>query len=97
MMEKKKVEALEKEVNDEVSFLKEEHAPYSTSFRELYFHYKNIWLFRGDTLSQSLFDKEFVDLTVTSPPYNVGIEYNSNNDATSYEDYLDFSCKYTVN
>lgn len=32
-----------------------------------------------------------VDLVVTSPPYNVDIQYNSHNDRGSYEDYLAFS------
>ena len=29
-----------------------------------------------------------VDLIVTSPPYNVGIQYNSHDDTISYEEYL---------
>ncbi len=32
-----------------------------------------------------------VDLVVTSPPYNVDIQYNSHDDQLSYEEYLDFS------
>lgn len=31
---------------------------------------------------------------MTSPPYNVGIEYNSHNDRSSYEDYLEFGKKW---
>jgi site-specific DNA-methyltransferase (adenine-specific) len=38
--------------------------------------------------------KESIDLIVTSPPYNVDIDYNSNDDALSYEDYLLFSKKW---
>ena len=38
-----------------------------------------------------LFASEFIDLIVTSPPYNVGIDYDSNDDTLSYQDYLDFS------
>ena len=78
-------------------FLKEAHSLYNLSSRELYFNYKNIWLFRGDSLDENLFDKEFIDLTVTSPPYNVGIEYNSNDDTLAYEHYLDFSGKWMTN
>jgi site-specific DNA-methyltransferase (adenine-specific) len=33
----------------------------------------------------------FVDLIVTSPPYNVDIQYNSNNDKLEYEEYLKFT------
>lgn len=38
--------------------------------------------------------KDSIDLIVTSPPYNVDIDYNSNDDALSYEDYLVFSKKW---
>jgi DNA modification methylase len=31
-----------------------------------------------------------VDLTVTSPPYNVGIEYDNHNDSMNEDDYFDF-------
>ena len=36
-------------------------------------------------------EKGSVDLVVTSPPYNVGIEYESNEDELAYADYLHFS------
>ena len=36
-------------------------------------------------------EKDSIDLIVTSPPYNVDIKYNSNDDALSYADYLTFS------
>ena len=32
-----------------------------------------------------------IDLLVTSPPYNVDIQYTSHNDQLTYEDYRDFS------
>jgi site-specific DNA-methyltransferase (adenine-specific) len=32
-----------------------------------------------------------IDLIVTSPPYNVDIQYNSHDDCISYEEYLEFS------
>ena len=35
-----------------------------------------------------------VDLIVTSPPYGVGIEYDSYNDDVYFEDYKDFSFKW---
>lgn len=54
------------------------------------FEIKNAKLFQGDVLNRNNFGKEFFDLAVTSPPYNVGIEYNSNDDGESYEDYLSF-------
>ena len=65
--------------------------------RQEYFRHKNTLLFQEDILNSELFDKQFIDLIVTSPPYNVGIEYNSNNDELSYEQYLDFSEKWMQN
>ena len=32
-----------------------------------------------------------VDLVVTSPPYNVGIDYDTHHDSMSMEDYWDFT------
>ncbi len=58
---------------------------------------KSIVLFQGDVLNVNTFEKEFADLIVTSPPYNVGIDYNSNNDELSYEKYLEFSEKWMTN
>jgi len=40
---------------------------------------------------------QFADLIVTSPPYNVGLEYNSSDDTLSYEEYLKFSEKWMRN
>ena len=62
-----------------------------------YFKYKNILLYNNDVLDHALFNKPFIDLIVTSPPYNVGVEYNSNNDELSYEQYLVFSEKWMKN
>jgi site-specific DNA-methyltransferase (adenine-specific) len=48
-------------------------------------------LYKGNVLARNTFSGEFCDLIVTSPPYNVGIAYNSNDDVLSYEDYLKFT------
>lgn len=62
-----------------------------------YFSYNNIRVLKADSLNENLFEKEFIDLIVTSPPYNVGIEYNSNNDELTYEKYLEFTRKWISN
>ncbi len=49
-------------------------------------------LFQGDVLCRNNFRESFFDLGITSPPYNVGISYKSNEDSQSYEKYLAF-CK----
>jgi len=64
---------------------------------QAYFSHSDIKLFQGNCLNKDFFDKEFIDLTVTSPPYNVGIDYNSNDDTLNYEHYLDFSEKWLSN
>ncbi len=35
-----------------------------------------------------------IDLIITSPPYNVGIQYNSHDDTISYEEYLKWTEKW---
>ena len=65
-----------------------------TKNRVEYFRHKKTVLFKGDVLNRDTFDKPFIDLIVTSPPYNVGIDYTSNN--KSYEKYK-FSKKWMSN
>ncbi|MBQ9253750.1 MAG: site-specific DNA-methyltransferase [Bacteroidales bacterium] len=61
------------------------------------FNQKDILLLQGDCLKEDSFENPFIDLIVTSPPYNVGIEYNSNDDELSYDQYLEFSRKWIKN
>lgn len=57
------------------------------------FSYQNdILLFHDSILNNRLLAKQSLDLIITSPPYNVGIEYNSNADSNDYKEYLEF-CK----
>lgn len=42
-------------------------------------------------LDKNSVSKETIDLIITSPPYNVGIDYGSNVDNLTYEEYLKFS------
>jgi site-specific DNA-methyltransferase (adenine-specific) len=63
----------------------------------LYLQHKNTILYQGDSTDAELFQEEFADLIVTSPPYNLGIEYKSNNDELYYADYLSFSRKWISN
>ena len=56
-------------------------------------------LIQGDaTIRQSL-SEDSIDLTVTSPPYNVGKSYSGNaeDDSIDYKDYLEFSKKWLLN
>lgn len=49
---------------------------------------------RDDILTTTALAPESVDLIVTSPPYNVDIQYNSHKDDVTYEEYLEFSKKW---
>jgi len=48
-------------------------------------------IINDDFVTTDLVEDNSVDLTVTSPPYNVGKDYDSHADAMPYQDYLDFS------
>ena len=49
-----------------------------------------ITLINDDFLNVDL-PKESIDLIVTSPPYNVGIDYNQHDDTIPYDEYLDWT------
>ncbi|STQ85937.1 truncated adenine specific DNA methyltransferase [Helicobacter muridarum] len=62
-----------------------------------YYQHNNCTLYQGDILNSEHFQGDSFDLIITSPPYNVGIEYNSSEDSNSYESYLEFSKKWIEN
>lgn len=89
---------MEYKIDDEIlSEACEPAVAYKKTGRIDFFRHKRTLLFNNDILKENLFDKQFIDLIVTSPPYNVGIEYNSNDDELSYEKYLEFSEKWMQN
>lgn len=48
-------------------------------------------IINDDLLTTNTIGSDSIDLIVTSPPYNVDIQYGSNRDDISYEMYLEFS------
>jgi site-specific DNA-methyltransferase (adenine-specific) len=58
---------------------------------KLYFMHENQHIYNDDFLSTKIFPEDSIDLIVTSPPYNVDIQYNSYNDEITYELYLEFT------
>jgi site-specific DNA-methyltransferase (adenine-specific) len=60
----------------------------------IHFQNENFTLIHDDVLTTSCVDENSVDLVITSPPYNVDIQYNSHKDDVSYADYLEFSRKW---
>ncbi len=67
------------------------------AYRNAVFRTKSSVVFQNNVTNSELFDKEFIDLTVTSPPYNLGIDYNSSNDGLEYEEYLRFTKQWILN
>ena len=60
----------------------------------VHFQNEKFTLIHDDILTTTRVDADSVDLVVTSPPYNVDIQYNSHKDDVSYADYLEFSRKW---
>ena len=52
---------------------------------------ENISIYNADFLTIKSIIPKSIDLIVTSPPYNVGIQYITHNDKESYKDYLFFT------
>jgi len=59
--------------------------------------HKKSLLLNGDVLDKTSFNNEIFDLIITSPPYNLDINYNSYQDNSTYEEYLNFSEKWMSN
>jgi len=57
----------------------------------LYFFKDSTYIYQDDFLSTTCIEENSVDLIVTSPPYNVDINYGNYNDELSYNDYLNFT------
>jgi len=62
-----------------------------TARAEPYFHENSIWIYNTDFLRTDCVKERTIDLIVSSPPYNVGIKYNSHDDKMTYEHYLSFT------
>lgn len=60
----------------------------------IFFEKGEVKIYLADFLSIESIERNSIDLIVTSPPYNVEIEYSLHNDATSYDSYLDFTKRY---
>jgi site-specific DNA-methyltransferase (adenine-specific) len=61
---------------------------------DVYFEAKNITIIKNDLLITESVARNSIDLIVTSPPYNVEIQYASHDDKLLYKEYLEFSRKW---
>jgi len=90
--EKKLEKFLQKSRTSGTSLMKEKAPLYKTNVKlEPYFQKDLIWIYNDDFLTTACIEEESIDLIVTSPPYNVGIKYNTHDDTMSYREYLLFT------
>ena len=59
-----------------------------------FFTSDSLRLLHDDILTTRAIEPASLDLIVTSPPYNVDIQYNSHEDGADYASYLDFSLRW---
>ena len=58
---------------------------------KIFYNEKDTVIICDDFLKSKVIEEDSIDLTITSPPYNVDLFYDSYKDDLSYEDYLSFS------
>jgi len=61
-----------------------------------FFEFGDMQILNDDFLSTDYVAENSIDLIVTSPPYNVEIDYGSYDDQASYASYLDFTRRWLV-
>lgn len=62
--------------------------------REPFYETETLTIINDTILTTPAIQDQSIDLIVTSPPYNVDIQYGAHNDELSYTDYLAFSAKW---
>lgn len=58
---------------------------------DVYFQTETLTIIKNDLFLTPAVHDESIDLIVTSPPYNVDIQYTSHDDRSSYQEYMDFN------
>jgi site-specific DNA-methyltransferase (adenine-specific) len=61
---------------------------------KLYFKTDTIRIYNDDFLKTSSIEEKSIDLVVTSPPYNVDVQYENCKDDIPYDEYLAFTRKW---
>lgn len=83
---------LKKRQSFDPSLIREAADQYMVTARtEPYFQENLTTIYNVDFLKTNCVEEGTIDLIVTSPPYNVGIQYNSHDDRMVYEHYLSFT------
>ncbi|MDQ7027443.1 MAG: site-specific DNA-methyltransferase [Anaerolineae bacterium] len=55
------------------------------------FSENDVTIYHDNFITSSALEHETIDLIVTSPPYNLGIDYSNHDDTDEYDDYLWFT------
>ena len=58
---------------------------------KIFYKDENAVILKGDMLNDKRIPDNYIDLIVTSPPYNVGKNYGEANDNLEYDDYIEFT------
>ena len=59
-----------------------------------FFKDEGVSIYLDDFLNTKTIEKESVDLIITSPPYDLSIEYEKYDDSVPYNEYLQFTEKW---
>ncbi len=63
---------------------------------KVFYKTDRLTLINDDILVTNAITASSIDLIVTSPPYNVGIQYKSSKDDISYSEYLEFTRNWLI-
>jgi len=74
--------------------IKENLTNYKIKKSKPHYHEDSVWIYSDDILTLNSIKDKTIDLILTSPPYNVNIQYNSHDDTISYDEYLSFTRKW---
>jgi site-specific DNA-methyltransferase (adenine-specific) len=61
------------------------------SVRDVFFQTESLTIIKNDLFLTKTVKNNSIDLIVTSPPYNIDIQYNSHDDKSTYDEYMLFN------
>lgn len=92
-----KTETVYKQKKKKQLFIKDDQTSaiaYQQDKKKIFYKNEGIKILNDDIITTNEIPENSIDLIITSPPYNVDIEYSLHNDKESYKDYLQFAQKW---
>lgn len=92
-----KTEMVYKQKKKKQLFIKDDQTSaitYQQDKKKIFYKNEGIKILNDDIITTNEIPENSIDLIITSPPYNVDIEYSLHNDKESYKDYLQFTQKW---